>query len=247
MFIRRSLKLKKCDSSIELVNEVPFSPMRQVIASRMVEAAQSIPHFRVVREIEVDSLLKLCREINKHSENRRVSINDFIVKACAQALIKNPKVNCHVFDNSVHQFSQADISVVVAVEGGLLTPVIRHADGMSITEISKAIRELTIRAARGKLKMSEITGGSFSISNIGKHSVDQFDAIINPPQAAILAVGSAMDKAVVKEGRVVIRTIIRVSLSLDHRAVDGVDGAVFLDSLSQLLENPELLMEKEVA
>lgn len=226
---------------------VPFSPMRQVIATRMVEASQSIPHFRIVKEIEIDELLALRREVNKDSADIKISINDFIIKACASALIDNPKINAQIFDNQVHQFSQADISVIVAVKGGLLTPVIRNVNQKSIAEISVCMRDLALRAARGKLKMPEITGGSFSISNIGKYSVDQFDAIINPPQVAILAVGSAMKKAVVRDDRIVVRNVMRVSLSLDHRAVDGVDGAIFLECLCKLMEAPALLLDMEAA
>ena len=125
--------------------------------------------------------------------------------------------------------------------------MIRSANEMSVTEIAAAMRDLTLRAARGKLKMPEISGGTFSISNIGKYSVDQFDAIINSPQVGILAVGSAMEKAVVVDCRIVVRTIMRVSLSLDHRAVDGIDGAIFLDALGKLMEAPELLLELEAA
>ena len=239
--------MKNADSHIESYITVPFTPMRKVIASRMLEATQSIPHFRLVREIDIDNLLKLRKQINKSQNDLNVSINDFVVRASALALVDNPKVNSQIFENKVHQFSNADIAVVVAVDGGLLTPVIRSANEMSVTEISAAMRELTLRAARGKLKMPEISGGTFSISNIGKYSVDQFDAIINSPQVGILAVGSAMEKAVVVDGRIVVRTIMRVSLSLDHRAVDGIDGAIFLDALGKLMEAPELLLELEAA
>jgi len=239
--------LKNTDNNIEPYITVPFTPMRKVIASRMLEATQSIPHFRLVREIDIDNLLKLRKQINKSKNDLNVSINDFVVRASALSLVDNPKVNSQIFENKVHQFSNADIAVVVAVDGGLLTPVIRSANEMSVTEIAAAMRDLTLRAARGKLKMPEISGGTFSISNIGKYSVDQFDAIINSPQVGILAVGSAMEKAVVVDCRIVVRTIMRVSLSLDHRAVDGIDGAIFLDALGKLMEAPELLLELEAA
>ena len=239
--------MKNTDNNIEPYITVPFTPMRKVIASRMLEATQSIPHFRLVREIDIDNLLKLRKQINKSKNDLNVSINDFVVRASALSLVDNPKVNSQIFENKVHQFSNADIAVVVAVDGGLLTPVIRSANEMSVTEIAAAMRDLTLRAARGKLKMPEISGGTFSISNIGKYSVDQFDAIINSPQVGILAVGSAMEKAVVVDGRIVVRTIMRVSLSLDHRAVDGIDGAIFLDALGKLMEAPELLLELEAA
>lgn len=239
--------MKNIDSQVEPYTTVSFTPMRKVIASRMLEATHTIPHFRVVREIQIDNLLKLRKQINNSANDLNISINDFMIRAIALALMDNPKVNSQIFENHVHQFSRADIAVVVAVKGGLLTPVIRSANEKSVMEIAAAMRDLTFRAVCGKLKMHEITGGSFSLSNIGKYSVDQFDAIINPPQVAILAVGSAMEKPVVVDGEIAVRTIMRVSLSLDHRLLDGVDGAVFLDGLCQLMEAPELLLEMEDA
>ncbi len=234
--------MKKSDSIA-----TPFSPMRKVVAYRMTEATQSIPHFRMVKEIVIDDLLALRKEINQGLREGKVSLNDLLVKATAAALMENPKLNIQVIDSEIHQFAHADIVVVIAVENGLMTPVIRRADMKSVVDIAIETRDFAARAAKGKLKMSEIEGGSFSMSNIGNYSIDQFDAIINPPQAAILAIAGATKKPVVKRGEVSIATVLKVCLSLDHRALDGRDGATFLDSLAEAIRNPERLLAEQMA
>jgi pyruvate dehydrogenase E2 component (dihydrolipoamide acetyltransferase) len=217
----------------------PLSPMRRIIAARMSEAKRTIPHFRLTSDIEVDALLARRTELREARSGTALSLNDLLIKACAQALMDVPEVNVQWAENELHQFASADISIVTAVEGGLATPIVRKAETKSVWEISAEARELAARAARNELRMDEILGGSFSISNLGMHDVDQFDAIINPPQCAILAVGTAKARCVVSrdlEPRVA--TVMRVTLSADHRAIDGVAGARFLAALRSRIEAP---------
>ena len=220
---------------------VALTPLRKVIAARMTEAKQDIPHFRVVTDIEMDALLALRKQLNDEHPQQKISVNDFVLKACAMALMQWPAINSQWVDNEILQYNQADISVVVAVPGGLSTPVLREVDTKSVRSIADQVKTLAERAAKGQLKMNELTGGSFSVSNLGMHDVDQFDAIINPPQVAILAVSSAKPQPVVVDNSVVVKTIMRVSLSLDHRAVDGATGAGFLKTLKKLLQDPTQL------
>jgi pyruvate dehydrogenase E2 component (dihydrolipoamide acetyltransferase) len=217
----------------------PLSPMRKVIAARMSEAKRTIPHFRLMADIEVDALLARRTEWRHARPGIGLSLNDLLIKACAQALMDVPEVNVQWADNELHQFASADISIVTAVEGGLSTPIVRKAQVKSVWKISSEVKELTARAARNELKMEEIMGGSFSISNLGMYGVDEFDAVINPPQCAILAVGAARSRCVVSrdlEPRVA--TVMRVTLSADHRAIDGVAGARFLAALKSRIEAP---------
>ena len=225
----------------------PFSPMRKAVAYRMTEATQTIPHFRMVKELVIDDLLALRKEINLGLQDGKISLNDLLVKATAIALMENPNLNIQVINSEIHQFVQADIAVVIALENGLVTPVIRQADKKSLVDIAIETRDFAARAINGKLKMSEIEGGSFSISNIGNYSVDQFDAIINPPQGAILAIAGAIKKPVVKGGMVCVATVLNVCLSLDHRALDGRDGAIFLESLAEVIRSPEQLLTEQMA
>lgn len=220
----------------------PLTPLRKAIALRMVEAKQNIPHYRVSVDIELDALLALRKDWNSKNPNDRLSVNDFVIKACASALMEVPQINIQLVDDEILQYDQADISVVVAVQGGLSTPVIRNADVKSLQEISQEVKSLAERAASNSLKMSEIIGGTFSISNLGMYKVAQFDAIINPPQCAILAVATAMSQPIIRNGEIFETTVMRLSLSLDHRAIDGADGAKFLMVLKQQLENPKKLI-----
>jgi pyruvate dehydrogenase E2 component (dihydrolipoamide acetyltransferase) len=217
----------------------PLSPMRRVIAARMTEAKRTIPHFRLSAEIEVDALLLRRTELRQARPGSTLSLNDLLIKACAQALMDVPDVNVQWADNELHQFASADISIVTAVEGGLVTPIVRGAEAKSIWQISSEVRELAARAARNELKMQEIVGGSFSISNLGMHGVDEFDAVINPPQCAILAIGAARSRCVVsRDLEPQVATVMRVTLSADHRAIDGVVGARFLTALKRRIESP---------
>jgi pyruvate dehydrogenase E2 component (dihydrolipoamide acetyltransferase) len=217
----------------------PVSPMRRIIATRMTHAA-AIPHYRLVAEVEVDALMRLRTELGALDPERRLTVNDLLVKACATALMDCPTVNLQWMEKEIHQYHSADISVVTAVPGGLSTPIIRGAETKSVWEISQEIRILASKAAKNELKSHEIVGGSFSISNLGMYDIDQFDAIINPPQCAILAVGRAKRRVIVAvDDQTRIATILKITLSADHRAIDGAVGAQFLASLRQRLENPE--------
>ena len=246
-------------SLIEPYRVIPLSPMRKIIAARMTDAKQSIPHFRVAAEFDMDALMALRQEVNADNATResatlssdndlikaptKVSLNDFIIKACATALIEVPAINIQLVGNDIHRYSQADISVVVSVKDGLSTPIVRNANTKSVQDIAQEVKDLAAHAAIGKLQMDEILGGSFSVSNLGMYGIDQFDAIINPPQAAILAIGSAKPKPVVRNGTVSIATVMRVQLSLDHRAIDGAQGAEFLAALGHHIQHPDGLLK----
>jgi pyruvate dehydrogenase E2 component (dihydrolipoamide acetyltransferase) len=217
----------------------PLSPMRRVIAARVSEAKRTVPHFALTAEIEVDALLARRSELHQSRPGMTLSLNDLLIKASAQALMDVPEVNVQWADTALHQFTSADISVVIAVDGGLATPIVRRAEAKSVWQISAEVKALAARAARNELRMEEILGGSFSLSNLGMYGVDQFDAVINPPQCAILAIGAAKSRCVVSgdlEPRVA--TVIRATLSADHRAIDGVVGARFLAAFRSRIETP---------
>jgi len=221
---------------------IPLSPLRQIIAARMREAKRQIPHFRLVANIEVDALMDLRAQLRARNPNIRLSLNDLLIKATARALMDCPAVNIQWANDGIHQYRTADISVVTAVEGGLSTPIVRNAESKSIWEIAGEVKELTSRAAKNTLRMNEIAGGSFSISNLGMHGIDQFDAIINPPQCAILAIGAAKPRVVVSpHHQMRVATVLTATLSCDHRAIDGATGAKFLSALRQRIELPEHL------
>ena len=216
-----------------------LSPMRKVIAARMSEAKRTIPHFRLKADIEVDALLARRAALRQMRPDLPLSLNDLLIKACAQALMDVPEVNVQWAENELHQFGSADISVVTAVDGGLVTPIVRGAQARSVWQIASEVKDLAARAARNQLKMPEIVGGSFSLSNLGMHGVDEFDAVINPPQCAILAIGAARARCVVSAEREPrVATVMRVTLSADHRAIDGVGGARFLAALKRRIESP---------
>jgi pyruvate dehydrogenase E2 component (dihydrolipoamide acetyltransferase) len=221
---------------------IPLSPMRRIIAARMQQVCSTIPHFRASADIEVDSLLRARGELREANPSAALSLNDLLVKATAQALMDVPEVNVQWADTELRQFATADISIVIAIRGGLVTPILRAANLMSVWEIASRIRSLSARAGCSELKVDEITGGSFSISNLGMHGVDDFDAIINPPQCAILAVGSATPRCRAgANGQVRVGTVMRATVSADHRAIDGVTAARFLSALRTRIEQPSQL------
>jgi|HubBroStandDraft_1064217.scaffolds.fasta_scaffold45010_2 pyruvate dehydrogenase E2 component (dihydrolipoamide acetyltransferase) len=229
----------------EAYTVVALSPLRKVIAARMTEATRTIPHFRLVADLEIDALLAWRAQLNVEHPDNKVSINDCLIKACASALMGQPTVNIQLIGEEIHQYHQADISVVMAVEGGLLTPVVRGADRKGVLDIATEVKAFAVRAAGGRLRLDEMLGGSFSISNLGGYGVEQFDAIINLPQCAILAVGRAKAAMTVDERATArIATLLRVTLSLDHRAIDGATGAAFLATLRQTLQHPEGLLSE---
>jgi pyruvate dehydrogenase E2 component (dihydrolipoamide acetyltransferase) len=222
---------------------IPMTPIRKVIAARMLEAKRTIPHFRISADIEVDALLDLREELRERNAKAHLSLNDLLIKACATALMDTPAINVQWVDGEIHQYRSADISVVTALEGGgLSTPIVQRADSKSIWDISREVTELTARAKNNALKMHEVFGGSFSVSNLGMYGVDYFDAIINAPQCAILAVGAAKLRPVISAERETrIASVIRMTLSADHRAIDGASAATFLSALRQRVEHPQTL------
>ena len=219
---------------------VPLSSMRKVIARRMTESFQ-VPHFYLAIEVDTREFGETRQQLVPLIENEtgiRLTVTDLIIKMVAKALEDNPAVNCAYVDGSVKFFKRIDIGLVTAVEGGLLVPVIRQANQKSLAEIAQARAELTQRARDGKLSMVEMRDSTFTISNLGMFGIDQFSAVLQPPEAAILAVGRIADKAVVRDGQIIIRPMMTLTLSIDHRILDGVIGSLFLQSLKDYIENP---------
>ncbi len=226
----------------ETYTDLKLSAMRKTIAKRLTDSKQSIPHFYLTVDCELDALLALRRQANDlPGTKQKFSVNDFIIKACALALIKVPEVNVSWHDTFVRQYHTADVAVAVAIEGGLITPIVQAAHTKTLAEISLEIRTLADRARTGKLMPHEYQGGTFSVSNLGMYGVRDFSAIINPPQACILAVGVAEQRPIVKNGQLTLATLMTCTLSVDHRAVDGAGGAKFLQEFKNLIENPLVL------
>ena len=223
---------------------VAMNGMRKAIASRLQAAKRNAPHFRLTIDLNVESVQALRQQINSTVPQVKLSINDMLIKAAAAALIKVPQVNVQFDEENqqILQFEQADISVAVAIENGLITPIIKAANRKSLAQISNDMRDLATRAKTGKLAPDEFQGGSFSISNLGMLGIQQFDAIINPPQGAILALGAAEKRAVVENDEIVVREMVTATLSCDHRVIDGALGAQFLSALKQFVENPALIL-----
>ena len=219
----------------------PLSEMRRTIARRLVTSLGPVPHFFLTSEIEMDRAADMRRSINELYPDAKLSINDVIIKVTAAALMQRPQVNASFQDKTVRYYEHADIGVAVATENGLITPVVRSADLKSLLEIGTEVRELAERARARKLKPEEYTGASFSISNLGMFGIDEFTAVINPPEGAILAIGAMAPKPVVKDGEITIRQMMRVTMSCDHRVIDGATGAQFLQTFKQILENPVYL------
>ena len=220
------------------------SAMRKVIAKRLVEAKQQVPHFYLTMDCEIDLLLKARATLNTQSgaEGNKLSVNDFIIKACAMALKQVPEANASWVNDQIYQFKSADIAVAVAIEGGLITPVIRHAEDKGLTKISSEMKDLASKARAGKLKPEEFQGGTFTLSNLGMYGVKSFSAIINPPQGCILAIGQGEERAVVRGGALTIATVMTCTLSSDHRVVDGAVGAKFLKVFKEMIESPVVMM-----
>jgi pyruvate dehydrogenase E2 component (dihydrolipoamide acetyltransferase) len=220
----------------------PVTTMRATIARRLTSSIGPVPHFFLTTEIEMDATADLRQKINEADKETKVSVNDIIIKVAAVALLRHPQVNASFQDKAVRYYERADIGVAVAIEDGLITPVIRDAARKTIGEISREVRALAERARARKLQPDEYTGATFSISNLGMFGIDEFTAVINPPEAAILAVGAMQPKPVVRDGQIVARQLMRVTMSCDHRVIDGATGAKFLQSFKQLLENPLLML-----
>ncbi len=222
--------------------EVPLSPMRKIIAQRLQESKTFIPHFYCTQEVLADKMVSLRAELS--SAGLKLSFNDFVMRASALSLREHPHINSgfNSVTPSIIRFKTIDISVAVSVEAGLITPIVRHADYKNLGQLSQEVRLLASRAREGKLSREEYMGGSFTVSNLGMYGISEFSAIINPPQAAILAVGGIEDKAVVKEGGIVPGKTMKLTLSVDHRVIDGADAAKFLKTLQKYLESPSLLL-----
>ncbi|SFN83187.1 dihydrolipoamide acetyltransferase family protein [Mycetocola miduiensis] len=219
--------------------DIPHSPMRRAIARRLTESKQSVPHFYITIDAAVDDLLALRSELNEAvPEGDKISINDLVVKACAIALQQEPAMNVIWTDDATRQFAASDISLAVATDTGLLTPVLRGVEALSIVELSRRTRSAAQRAKGGQLRMADLEGGTFTVTSLGMFGVSEFSAIINPPQAGILAVGAVKPAVVAVDGRPEVRSVMRCTLSVDHRAVDGAPAARWAAALQQLLENP---------
>ena len=226
--------------------EKNLSAMRKTIAKRMIEAKQAVPHFYLTVDFEMDALLRTRKELNARAEQKddavKISVNDFLVRACALALMAVPAANTAYNGSTMLQYEHADISVAVATEGGLITPVIKQAETKGLATISREMKDKGKRAQDGKLAPDEYQGGTFSLSNLGMFGIKEFEAIINPPQACILAVGKSEQRPVVKDNALATATMMTASLSVDHRVVDGAIGARYLDALKGFVEDPLTMM-----
>lgn len=225
-------------------NLVPNNNMRKVIAKRLVESKQTVPHFYLSIECAMDSVLEARSQINASlgdDKSKRLSVNDFVILATAKALKDVPEANASWSDEAIMMYNNIDVSVAVAIDGGLITPVIRNADQKEITKISSEMKDLAKRARENSLKPEEFQGGGFSISNLGMYGIKNFNAIVNPPQGCILAVGASSKRAVVIDDQIAMRTIMDVSISCDHRVVDGAVGALFLNAFKKYIESPVLM------
>jgi pyruvate dehydrogenase E2 component (dihydrolipoamide acetyltransferase) len=226
---------------------VPHTSIRKVIARRLSESKQTIPHFYVTMDFEIDGLLKLRAELNAKSPKEgpaafKLSVNDLVIKAVAAALRRYPQVNASWTDDAMLEYADVDIAVAVATPTGLITPIIRKADLKGLAAISNEMKDLAARAKAGKLKPEEFQGGGFSISNMGMYGVREFSAIINPPQAGILAVAAGEPRPVVRDGALAIATVMTCTLSVDHRVIDGALAAEFMQGLKGIIQDPLSLM-----
>jgi len=219
-----------------------MTPMRQTIGKRLQASKTFIPHFYVQQEVRVDKMVALRAEMKDF--NLKVTFNDFVLRATALALRQHPAINSG-YDSvrgKIIRFKTIDVCVAVSIDGGLLTPIVRHADYKNLGELSQEVRHLAMEAKAGKLMPEQYTSGSFTISNVGMYGITDFQAVINPPQAAILAIGGINDKAVVENGKVVPGKIMALSRCADHRVVDGGDSAQFVNTVKKYLENPSVLL-----
>lgn len=229
-------------------NAIKNNNIRKVIARRLLESKQTVPHFYLSCEFKIDKLLELRASLNSAAEivnekpSYKISVNDLIIKAVAMALKKVPNANSAWSEEAVLLYNNIDIAVAVAIDGGLITPIIKNADQKTIINISSEMKELAKKAKDGKLQPEEFQGGSFSISNLGMYGIDSFNAIVNPPQSCILAIGQGVLKPIVEHNQIKIANVMNVTLSSDHRSVDGAVGAEFLKALRSYIENPVLML-----
>ena len=220
----------------------PLSSMRKTIARRLTEAKQTVPHFYLTVDCEIDELLKVRKELNGRFEDSKISVNDFVIRAAALALEQVPGANASFDASGILLYEHADVSVAVTTPGGLITPIVKAAETKGLATISAEMKDLAGRARDGKLKPEEYRGGTFSVSNLGMFGVKEFAAIINPPQGCILAVGAGAQRPVVKDGALAVATVMSCTLAVDHRAVDGALGAQFLAAFKKLIEYPPAML-----
>lgn len=221
--------------------DVPLSPIRKTIAKRMTESKQTVPQFYVTMEVDMEPAIAFRSQLNS-VEGVKIGFTDILVKACASALMRHPQVNASFLGEATRQYGFAHISVAVALEEGLVTPVLRHCEQKGIEQIASELRDLVERARNRKLKPDEYSGGTFTISNLGMFGVDDFIAIVNPPEGSILAVGAIVEKPVARGGHVAVGHTMKITLSSDHRIIDGAVAAKFLQDLRHLLEHPAVLL-----
>jgi pyruvate dehydrogenase E2 component (dihydrolipoamide acetyltransferase) len=219
--------------------EIPVNNIKKITAARLLESKQTIPHFYLTIDCVIDGLLAARAEINEKANGAfKLSVNDFVIKAAAMALKAYPAANVSWGGNAILQYANADVAVAVSTPNGLITPIIRAAEDKGLRKISEEMKDLAGRARENKLRPEEFQGGSFTVSNLGMYGIREFSAIINPPQACILAVGAGIERPVVEKGEIKIRTVMTCTLSVDHRAVDGAAGAEYLQIFKQYVENP---------
>ena len=229
--------------------EIPNNNMRKVIAKRLLESKQTVPHFYLSVDCNMNALLAARERINEAAPKDKdgkpaykISVNDMIIKATAQGLKTVPAANATWTDAAILQYNNVDISVAVAIDGGLITPIVKNADQKSLAAISNEMKDLAARARKNLLKPEEFQGGGFSISNLGMFGIKNFSAIVNPPQSCILAVGASEERPIIKDGDIQVATIMNVTLSVDHRSVDGAVGAEFLAAFKRYIEDPVMMM-----
>jgi len=222
---------------------IPNNNIKKITAKRLQESKQTVPHFYLTIECQIDELMRTRQMINDAANGEyKLSVNDFIIKASANALKAYPAANVSWTDEAVRQYVHSDISVAVSTPNGLITPIVKAAETKGLREISAEVKDMAGRAREGKLKPEEFQGGTFSVSNLGMYGIEEFDAIINPPQACILAVGAGSQKPYVDSGEIKIGTFMKCTLSVDHRAVDGAVGAEYLQVLKRFIENPAAML-----
>jgi len=223
-------------------SDVPLNNMRKITAKRLTGSKQEIPHFYLAVDCAIDAILALRADLNTRLEGEKLSVNDFIIRAVALALIKVPEANVSWQETALRHYKSADIAVAVAIEGGLITPIIRSAEHKTLRQLSGEMKILAEKARSGKLSPEEFQGGTFTISNLGMYGIKSFGAIINPPQACILAVGMGEQRPIIRNGQVEIATQMTCTLSVDHRAVDGAIGSNYLTAFKELIEDPLKLL-----
>lgn len=233
---------KSATAQASAYRDEPVSEMRRTIAKRLVTSLGPVPHFFLTIEIEMDRAAEMRKGINELDPDLKISLNDIIIKVAAAALMQHPEVNASFQDKAVRYYEHADIGVAVAIEDGLITPIVRAADQKSLSKIATEVRDLAERARNRKLRPEEFMVATFSISNLGMFGIEEFTAIINPPEGAILAVGAMSLKPVVRNNEIVLRQMMRVTMSCDHRVIDGATGAKFLQTFKKILENPLFLV-----